>query len=155
MKEFNLDFQYIEEVDEFPDEKLERSGIYAVVKKDILRIPLMYSYSEQIFQYIMEDICCHNIASDLSREPIGDFSETPFSALQFILYAHPKRLYLVGWDCSSGYAYNKPNAINPANYQIDILKNNFLPFINLNYPDIEIISINPIGLKGVFKDMTM
>lgn len=132
-----------------PDDRL------AVVKKDILRIPLMYSYSEQIFQYIIEDIFYHNIASDLSREPIGDFAGTPFSALQFILYAHPKRLYLVGWDCNAGYAYNKPNAMNPANYQIDILKNTFLPFINLNYPDIEIISINPVGLKGVFKDMTM
>ena len=35
MKEFNLDFQYIEEVDEFPDEKLERSGIYAVKKSTV------------------------------------------------------------------------------------------------------------------------
>lgn len=132
-----------------PDNRLE------VVKKDILRIPLMYTYSKQVSQYIIEDIFYHNIASDLSREPVGDFAGTPFSALQFILYAHPKRLFLVGWDCSSGYAYNKQNAINPANYQADILKNTFLPFINLNYPDIEIISINPVGLKGVFEDMIM
>lgn len=132
-----------------PDERL------AAVKHVIERIPLSYSYDNNVAQYIIEDMGKHNIAYDLSRHPIGDFCGTAFSALQFILYAHPTRLYLVGWDCSAGYAYNKPNAIRPANEQAEILKKYFVPFINLNYPDIEIISINPVGLKGVFKDMTM
>jgi hypothetical protein len=60
---------------------------------------------------------------------------------------------LVGWDCGSGYAYGKKNALNPANYQIDILRKYFLPFIKVNYPDIEIVSINPVGLKGFFNDV--
>ncbi len=130
-----------------PDERLH------IVKKYIERIPLHCSYNKNISQYILEDLFMHNIAYDLSRDPMGDFSGTPFSALQFILYTNPKRLYLVGWDCSSGYAYNKPNAINPANYQITILKQHFIPFIKLNYPHLEIISINPVGLKGVFNDL--
>lgn len=103
----------------------------------------------------MEDGSLGNIAYDLSREPIADCGGTACSALQFILYSNPKRLYLVGWDCSAGYAYNKPNAIAPANFQIDIIKNHYLPFIKVNYPNIEIISINPVGLKGVFKDEIM
>ncbi len=129
-----------------PDDRL------AIVKKDIDRIPINYTYDENISQYLLEDICCHNVAYDLSREPVGDFSGTPFSALQFILYANPKRLYLVGWDCGSGYAYSRPNAMSPANYQIEILKKFFLPFIKNYYADLEIISINPVGLKGIFLD---
>lgn len=130
-----------------PDDRL------ANIKENIERIPLQYSYDSDTSQYILEDWPCHNIAYDLSREPIGEFTGTPFSALQFILYAHPKKLYLVGWDCGAGYAYNKPNAMAPANYQVSILKKYFLPFIEIHYPDIEIISINPVGLKGVFHDV--
>lgn len=129
-----------------PDDRL------AITHEYVERIPLNFCNDKNIFQYLLEDISHHNIAYDLSREPLGEFSGTPFSALQFIFYTNPKRLYLVGWDCGAGYAYGKENAINPANYQIDILKKYFLPFIKINYPDLEIISINPIGLKGIFKD---
>lgn len=129
-----------------PDDRLSVTHNY------VERIPLNYCNDTNVSQYLLEDIPFHNIAYDLSREPLGEFSGTPFSVLQFIFYTNPKRLYLVGWDCSAGYAYGKKNAINPANYQIDILKKYFLPFIQVHYPNIEIISINPIGLKGVFKD---
>lgn len=132
-----------------PDDRL------SVVCKDIVRVPAVYANSPSISQYVLEDLFSHNIAYDLTREPLGDFSGTPFSALQFILFTHPKTLYLVGWDCSAGYAYDKPNAINPANYQVNTVKKYFLPFIKLNYPDIEIISINPVGLKNMFTDMYM
>lgn len=121
----------------------------------IERIPLNYSYDGNISQYLLEDGSLGNIAYDLSREPIADCGGTSCSALQFILYTNPKRLYLVGWDCGSGYAYNKPNAMAPVNFQIDIVKNHYLPFIKVNYPNIEIISINPVGLKGIFKDEVM
>lgn len=118
----------------------------------IERIPLSYSYGDDCFQYVLEGEDFHNIAYDLSREPIGQFEGTTFSALQFILYTHPKRLFLVGWDCGAGYAYNQKNALSPANYQIKILEKYFVPFIRLNYPDIEIISVNPVGLKNIFID---
>lgn len=129
-----------------PDEHL------STIKTCIERIPIRFSFDKNCNQYILEDLEKNNIANDLSREPIGNFLGTPFSALQFILYTNPRRIYLVGWDCSSGYAYNKDNAINPANYQIEILKKYFIPFIEINYPNIELISINPVGLKGYFND---
>lgn len=122
-------------------------------KINIHRIPAKYSYAERTYRYVLEDWPKHNIASDLSHEPLGQFYGTPFSALQFILYTHPKRLFLVGWDCGSGYAYGRKNAMGPANYQVEILKEHFVPFIEINYPDIEIISLNPVGLKGIFKDI--
>ena len=130
-----------------PDERLKK------IKNDIERIPLSFCNDSNVSQYILEDWSVHNIAYDISREPFGEFFGTPFSALQFIFYTHPQKLYLVGWDCGQGYAYNKQNALGGANYQIEILKKHFLPFIEINYPDIEIISINPVGLKGIFKDV--
>ncbi len=129
-----------------PDDRL------AITHDYVERIPLNYCHDSNISQYLLEDIPFHNIAYDLSREPLGEFSGTPFSVLQFIFYTNPKRLYLVGWDCGAGYAYGKKNAINPANYQIDILKKYFLPFIQVHCPNMEIVSINPVGLKGIFKD---
>lgn len=125
---------------------------WETAKPVIERIPLRFSFDKNVAQYIIEDSVGHNIAYDLSREPIGDFCGTVFSALQFILYTNPKRLFLVGWDCSAGYAYNKKNAIMPADYQKKIVKDYFIPYIKINNPDLEIISINPAGLKGMFKD---
>ena len=124
----------------------------STIQSCIERIPFSMCQSENISQYVIEDIVCNNIAQDLSREPIGNFLGTPFSALQFILYTNPRKIYLVGWDCGSGYAYNKQNAINPANYQIEIIEKYFIPFINKNYPHIKIISVNPVGLRGYFED---
>lgn len=129
-----------------PDESLSQS------KQIVERIPLSYSFDENVFQYLLEDIPRHNIAYDISREPLGQFFGTAFSALQFILYTNPKRLYLVGWDCSAGYAYGKSNAASPANYQLEIFKTHFIPHIKTYHSDIEIISVNPVGLKGLFKD---
>ena len=124
----------------------------STIKSCIEKIPFSMCNSENISQYILEDIVCNNIAQDLSREPLGNFLGTPFSALQFILYCNPKTIYIVGWDCNSGYAYGKKNALKPADYQVDILKRHFIPFINNNYPHIKIISINPVGLRGYFED---
>lgn len=125
------------------------------VKSIIERIPLKFAHNSNVSQYVIEDKVKHNVAYDLERQPMGDFCGTVFSALQFILYTHPKTLYIVGWDCGAGYAYNKPNAMGSANAQIDILKTYFLPFIKINYPDIQIIVINPVGLKGIFKEIQM
>lgn len=131
-----------------PDECLKLSQTI-----NIERIPYRYSLHEDVNQYVLEDIQMHNIAQDLSREPLGEFDGTTFSALQFILYANPKRLYLVGFDCGLGYAYDKPNAYGSASAKINIVKKYFVPFINMNYPNTEVVSINPVGLKGIFKDI--
>jgi len=93
---------------------------------------------------------------------------TVFSALQFVLYTHPKRIYLVGCDCTSdGYFYSKQNNDEhiPSHW-IDIKngKNELLSMtkklwqetasiLTLQYPDVEVVSINPVGLKGLFKDV--
>ena len=80
---------------------------------------------------------------------------TVFSALQFILYTNPKKLYLVGCDCSSeGYFWgNEKFGSN------NLLRNTIglwkcaSQVIRTLYPDLEVYSINPVNLKGMFNDI--
>lgn len=79
---------------------------------------------------------------------------TVFSALQFVLFTNPKRIYLVGCDCTEvGHFYN----IGEKN--INLLPNTMhlwkeFSYIKKSlYPDVEVVSINPVGLKSVFKDV--
>lgn len=92
-------------------------------------------------------------AYDISTQPLGCFETIVFPALQFALWTYPRRIYLVGCDCSlSGYAYDTKykNYLKPDNL-ISAYKK-FKQFAHKYYPDVEIISINPVGLKGIFKD---
>ena len=75
-----------------------------------------------------------------------------FPAIQFALYTYPKKIYLIGLDTTQ-----MPNYFgidNPYN-TTQMIKGykEFQKFAKIHYPDIEIISINPVGLKGIFKDV--
>ena len=95
-------------------------------------------------------------AYDISTQPLGCFGSIVFPALQFALWTHPKRIYLVGCDCTTnGYSYDKKDKnFLPVNTIIETYKK-FKQFAQKYYPDVEIISINPVGLKGLFKDEVM
>ena len=90
---------------------------------------------------------------DISVQPLADFHSVVFSALQFALWTNPKRIYLVGCDCSTAghfYETKVPNTIDP------LVRHGYLSlkkFATAYYPDTEIVSINPVGLKGLFTDM--
>lgn len=100
----------------------------------------------------IEGFTCQ-FAHDISTQPLGCFGSIVFPALQFALWTYPKRIYLVGCDCTtSGYAYDKnyQNFLKPD--RIIGAYKKFKNFANKYYPDVEIISINPVGLKGIFKE---
>jgi len=105
--------------------------------------------------YMLEDAKCHNFAQHLEIEPLGDFCGCIFSALQFALYTNPKTLYLVGCDCSnSGHFHQERDCVVNGcdlSYQFESWKL-FKQFADKYYPNTEIISINPVGLVGLFKD---
>ena len=68
-------------------------------------------------------------------------------ATQFLLYSGVKKVYLVGCDLDSSY-YDQ--------YALRVWVEDWkkLPtFILENYPGVEIISVNPNGLIGVFSDI--
>ena len=92
---------------------------------------------------------------DITVGALMDCGTVALPALQFALWTNPRRLYLVGCDCSTGY-FNCEGAGDPRlakrhdsmmmGYRI------FRKFAAKWYPATEIISINPVGLKGMFKD---
>lgn len=99
---------------------------------------------------------------DIESEPLGNFNTVSLQAMQFILYTKPKRIYLVGIDCTQGKHFqgSSPDlknirGENPRQLAVNTLKywQQLKEFISIYYPDIEIISINPVGLKGLFKDV--
>lgn len=73
-----------------------------------------------------------------------------FSALQFILYTGIKKIYLVGCDGGGGFSFLYPQ--NFWNDRIDWCWLEFKAFIEKNYPEVNIISINPKLLKDFFKN---
>lgn len=98
------------------------------------------------------------IPQDLAYQPFGSYwiGTTTFLALQLALYMLPKRIYIVGCDCTKGNIYRKePTPVNPSDsyeYQLygwGLIKEDIQNF----YPEIEVISVNPIGLRGYFKDV--
>ncbi|MBR3603176.1 MAG: hypothetical protein IKL48_00535 [Elusimicrobiaceae bacterium] len=105
---------------------------------------------QTIKRYYLEDKVSHQFASDLITQPIGDFQGTVFSAMQFIFWTHPKTIYLVGCDCGTG------NFTGTMAGDCSVQKDSWIAlkkWAEETYPDVEIISVNPVGLKGLFKDL--
>lgn len=98
----------------------------------------------------------NEIFYDIETSPLMDFGSVSFCAIHFALYTHPRKIYLVGCDCANnGYFNNEKQPtwnntmLNRTFYGYKKLKK----FVNVYYPDIEIISVNPVGLKGLFRDV--
>ncbi len=88
---------------------------------------------------------------DISTSYLGDFCSVVFSAIQFVLWTNPKRIYLVGCDCSTSH-FDKTKTIWDLQFLVSTWQK-LKEFAALYYPETEIISINPVGLKGMFKDI--
>lgn len=106
-------------------------------------------------------------ATDIESMPLGNFNTVSLQAMQFILYTNPKRVYLVGIDCSGNghftdntkkkfkgfdLASRGENLAQLTNNSIAFWKS-LKEFAETYYPDTEIISVNPVGLRGMFKDL--
>ncbi|MFI3300975.1 MAG: glycosyltransferase family 8 protein [Candidatus Gastranaerophilales bacterium] len=119
--------------------------------KPMLPIPISKICGENISNYTLSGRGkFSDLPYDISNEPVANLWGTAFSAMQFILYTNPKRVYLVGCDCTSGYAYN----IKQKNYS-DVSSHVkswqlIKKYTECYFPDVEIISINPVALKGMF-----
>ena len=99
------------------------------------------------------DITSHREQSEfaylIDSEPLGDFVSIVFAAIQFALWTNPRTIYLVGCDCSEGHLDEQQKD----RYSRYVLPwNKFKDFSSLYYPDTKIISVNPVGLKGLFED---
>lgn len=89
---------------------------------------------------------------DICNYPLGDFHSVAFSAMQFILWTNPAKIYLVGCDCTTNGYFNG----NGTNFLPDDIVDEWRKlkeFALRYYPETKIISINPVGLKGLFDDL--
>lgn len=104
---------------------------------------------------------------DIDKMAIGNFTNIALSAFQIALFMRPKTIYLVGCDASSSGHFvesasstdeekervlsdlNKAVAIDSTIMKWRELKD----FAQAFYPDIDIVSVNPVGLKGLFRDI--
>lgn len=95
---------------------------------------------------------------DICHHPLYGGHTVTLSAFHFALYTYPKRIYLVGCDnAPTGYydgTVDKKCLLKEK--EASLLKGDYLAmkqFAQIHYPETEIISINPVGLKGIFKDL--
>ncbi len=120
----------------------------------IKRIPLYHVIAANAHQYILKSDIHWRFPFDLTYTPLSDIGGTALTAMQFALFTNPKRIYLVGCDCSIGHfhaeAQNGHGADLSGIKEAWIKLNKYL--LNYNYKT-EIIVINPVGLKGMFKDV--
>ena len=164
-KEKRINFDFLFAQDSFPEGMDEINGypctkFYGYLPNEtiremghiIRRISEVDYKKSNARRYIIEDVQNGHWANNLAIEPLGNFQGCCFSALQFICFCHPKTLYLVGFDCTDVVNTELQTVALNSDVQMRSWKM-FKKIAQTIYPDIEIISINPIGLKGLFKDV--
>ncbi len=97
---------------------------------------------------------------DISTQTLPCFYSIIFQAISFALWTHPKKIYLVGCDANfAGHFDGSPMASKDKTWEhIHRLRNydgwkKLKKFLSVYYPDIEVISVNPVGLRGMFHDV--
>ena len=113
---------------------------------------------DNIFRYYLgENFTNQPIYQDICHHPLIDFWSVVFPAIQFALFTYPKELYLVGCDTSNtGHAYKETQTNFDGYFALLKMKVGYARlklFAQKYYPDTKIISLNPVGLKGLFNDV--
>ena len=129
-------------------------GRYLSPKFKSWNCPDYFFDKPEAYKYYI-DSYMDDFAENLEVSPFKNGGSIAIIAFQFALWSHPKRIFLVGCDCSmNGYynpSVNQPvwAGFNETLRSYPLLKN----FASIYYPDIEIVSVNPVGLKGLFRDV--
>lgn len=89
---------------------------------------------------------------DIASNPLTIYCSCASLAMQFIFYTNPKRIFLVGCDCTNLGTWDGKERPFPAEGHVAMWQY-FKEFAQIYYPETEIISINPVGLKGMFRDV--
>ena len=109
-------------------------------------------------RFYIEDTPESPIYQDICHHPLTQDASMVFPAMHFALFTYPKEIYLVGCDASSKYVHfydhSQPNPIDfPGLERIKVTWARMKIHARIHYPETEIISINPVGLKGLFRDV--
>lgn len=175
----NAKFDYLFTIDKIGVDKIyQEFGQYACVKfvgdqnlgpafqipeSEIAKMTHVLRYKTDAGLYTKSQF-----ALDITSEPLGNFNTVSLQAMQFILYTNPKRVYLVGIDCTASGHFNEQQSNKSDHHErmqnrgeninkmvidyVDYWKQ-LKAFADQYYPETEIISINPVGLRGLFNDL--
>lgn len=97
---------------------------------------------------------------DICNYLVSEFGGVASVALRFSLFTYPRKIYLAGCDTASQKHFFDENVTkkdfeklfpNSANVKVGYARMKM--FAMQYYPETEIISINPVGLRGLFKDV--
>lgn len=94
------------------------------------------------------------IHCDIEHYPAMGLGSVIFGALHFALFTQPNQILLVGCDCSPTGHFDGSDGILPSNGRLFV--NNWKwakEFAARYFSNTEILSVNPVGLKGVFRDV--
>jgi len=111
------------------------------------------AFEQSNYLYLDDD---HGFPDDISESPCYGHTIT-MPALQFLIYAGISKIYLVGADCSGGpsFGIDGPDFFGKERDYTETLPDwtNFKKYLNKKKPNVRIVSINPVGLKGYFEDI--
>ena len=141
-----------------------KDGIF--ISKFVDRIPYCYyNYPEDVslnfknvYRFYIDDSVDYPIYQDICNHPLSCCGSVVFVALHFALFTYPKQIYIVGCDSQAGnyghfYDDDSSSKIFPHLDKIKITWTRMKMFAANHYPETEIISVNPIGLKNLFRDI--
>ena len=130
------------------------------------QIPESYALKMKCLRYkTTANFVSNKFTLDIDSEPIGNFHTVSLQAMQFLLYTNPKKIYVVGIDCTfatAGHFIGNDDRDSGIKRGQNLIANDLVTienwkqlkkFVDIYYPEIEIISVNPVNLKGVFKDI--
>lgn len=170
-KKFDLDYlfvvdaygtkDYIEEIKNLKCKKFIGRHINDISYDDEnywinkITIPEHY-FDESAERYYTSSTFGRVINYDISNFPLTSFSTVAHDAFSFALWTGAKKIYLVGCDCTLNGYYDgtKQDLEWTKDAYIRILDGwkKYKKFCNIYYPDVDIISVNPVKLKGLFRD---
>ena len=97
-------------------------------------------------------------SKDISIDPPALNSNVAFPIMQILLYMGFEKIYLVGFDASGGGRWNYSTAYwNCDHYAQSVVQwpkrwYFFRKWQKESYPDVKIINVNPVALKGMMDD---
>ncbi len=123
-----------------------------------IEFPEEYRLCENVEDFMIDRWDTKRIYRDICHHPVSGGYAVTLSALHFALYTYPERIYLAGCDnAPTGYYDGTINKSTLIDGEVaDRLKEKYQEmkrFAQIHYPETEIISINPVGLKGMFNDI--
>jgi hypothetical protein len=125
------------------------------IEGNSIHIPDFESQQAGALRFYVDNKSSNSYPNNIETNMFFNVGTIVHSAFCFALYTQPKRIYIVGCDLNDGNSYFDGNSQNLKRFSRDAVCGfkKLKEFADICYPNIEIVSINPVGLKGVFYDL--